>query len=77
MHACKGEIQVFSEKTVFDHNDLDSCTSLGGINIRMLGFGIQVRIYTCIYKNVYILNWIPNPNILILIPPSEVQESKS
>ena len=29
-----------------DLNDLDSCTSLGGINIRMLGFVIQVRIYT-------------------------------
>ena len=27
-------------------DDLDYCTSLGGINIRMLGFGIQVRIYT-------------------------------
>jgi hypothetical protein len=27
-------------------NNLDSCTSLGGINIRMLGFVIQVRIYT-------------------------------
>jgi hypothetical protein len=25
---------------------MDSCTSLGGINIRMLGFVIQVRIYT-------------------------------
>ena len=29
-----------------DFNDLDSCTSLGGINIRMLGFVIQVSIYT-------------------------------
>jgi hypothetical protein len=28
-----------------DLNDLDSCTSLGGINIRMLGFVIQVTIY--------------------------------
>ena len=27
-------------------HDLDSCTSRGGINIRMLGFVIQVRIYT-------------------------------
>jgi hypothetical protein len=27
-------------------NDLVSCTSLGGINIRMLGFVIQVNIYT-------------------------------
>ena len=26
--------------------DLDSCTSLGEINIRMLGFLIQVRIYS-------------------------------
>jgi hypothetical protein len=25
----------------------------------------------------YILTWITNPNILILIPPSEVQETKS
>ena len=25
---------------------LDSCTSLGGINIRMVGFVIQVSIYT-------------------------------
>jgi hypothetical protein len=29
-----------------DFNDLVSCTSLGGINIRMLGFVIQVSIYT-------------------------------
>ena len=28
-------------------------------------------------SNVYILTWITNSNILILIPPSEVQESKS
>ena len=28
-----------------DFKDLDSCTSLGGINIRMLGFVIQVNIY--------------------------------
>ena len=27
-------------------------------------------------QNVYILTWITNPNILILIPPSEVQEYK-
>jgi hypothetical protein len=26
---------------------------------------------------IYILTWITNPNILILIPPSEVQETKS
>ena len=31
---------------MLDFNDLDSCTSLGGINIRMLGFVIQVSIYT-------------------------------
>ena len=31
---------------IVDLNDLDSCTSLGGINIRMLGFVMQVRIYT-------------------------------
>jgi hypothetical protein len=29
-----------------DFNDLDSCTSLGGIDIRMLEFVIQVSIYT-------------------------------
>jgi hypothetical protein len=29
-----------------DFNDLVSCTSLGGINIGMLGFVIQVSIYT-------------------------------
>jgi hypothetical protein len=28
------------------YTNLDSCTSLGVINIRMLGFVIQVRIYT-------------------------------
>jgi hypothetical protein len=28
-----------------DFNDLDSCTSLGEINIRMLEFVIQVSIY--------------------------------
>ena len=28
-----------------DLNDVVSCTSLGGINIRMLGFVIQVMIY--------------------------------
>ena len=33
-------------KHIYFFNDLDSCTSLGGINIRMLGFVIQVRIYT-------------------------------
>ena len=30
---------------VVDLNDVVSCTSLGGINIRMLGFVIQVIIY--------------------------------
>jgi hypothetical protein len=46
-----------------DLNDVVSCTSLGEINIRMLGFVIQVS--------------ITNPNILISISPSEVQETTS
>ena len=33
-----------------DFNNLDSCTSLGGINIRMLGFVIQVRIQVVFAK---------------------------
>ena len=34
-----------------DFNDLVSCTSLGGINIRMFGFVIQVSIYIYILRS--------------------------
>ena len=37
-------------KTIVYFNDLVSCTSLGGINIRVLGFVIQVSIYIYILR---------------------------
>ena len=37
--------QSIHSKVQTDLNDVVSCTSLGGINIRMLGFVIQVIIY--------------------------------
>ena len=45
-----------------DLNDVVSCTSLGGINIRMLGFVIQVIIvYNIVYNH---LDYKPeHPNI--------------
>ena len=53
-----------------------SCTSLGGINVRMLGFVI-FRSRSWSGLKMYIITWITNPNILTLIPPSEVQETTS
>ena len=40
-----------------DLNDLDSCTSLGGIDIRMLGFVIQVSYKASVAQLVRALLW--------------------
>jgi hypothetical protein len=46
--TARGRSIVFASmgSTTMDFNDVVTGTSLGGINIRMLGFVIQVRIYT-------------------------------
>jgi hypothetical protein len=44
---CKQDLKTCKKigRPKMDLNDVVSCTSLGGINIRMLGFVIQVIIY--------------------------------